>query len=177
MEEKAFKKDKTPYLIFACKRCQQFSYVKTTQKTKRCLRCGYSYQVRDLLNEGEIVNGISKAVDAITRKQNELSVPEFRSQGDFVINTSDKISKKQNLLSLPKEEFKESDKADVKFKALLYNLSKLYGKFPAYMIEIMAEDSGISRDEIPHLIEIFQKQGILIQLKDDDFYFQISLEH
>lgn len=171
------KKDKTPYLIFACKRCQHFSYVKTTQKTKRCLRCGCSFQVKSILNEGEIVSGISNAVDAVTRKQNELSVPEFRSQGDFVINTGDKIPKKQNLISLPKEEFKERTEADVKFEALLYNLSKLYGKFPAYMIEIMAEDNGISREEIPHLIEIFQKQGILIQIKDNDFYYQISLEH
>ena len=177
MEENAFKKDITPYLIFACKRCQQYSYVKTTQKTKKCLRCGHSYQVIDLLHEGEIVSGISKAVDTVTRKQNELSVPEFRSQGDFVINTSDKILKKQNLLSLSKGDFKKRNEAGVKFKALLYNLSNLYGKFPRYMIEIMAENSGISGEEIPHLIEIFEKQGILVQLKDDGFYYQISREH
>jgi transcriptional antiterminator Rof (Rho-off) len=177
MEESAFKKDITPYLIFACKRCQQYSYVKTTQKTKKCLRCGHSYHVKDLLKEGEIVSGLSKAVDTVTRKQNELSVPEFRSQGDFVINTSDKIPKKQNLRSLPKENFKKRNETDVKFKALLYNLANLYGKFPRYMIEIMAENNGISSGEIPRLIEIFEKQGILVQLKDDGLYYQISREH
>ncbi|MFX0074345.1 MAG: hypothetical protein ACFE96_02810 [Candidatus Hermodarchaeota archaeon] len=170
MEETDIKKDDTPYLVFACKNCQQFSYVKTSQITKKCLRCGRSHQVQSLLGEGEIVCGMTLAVDTVKRKQNELSVPEFRSQGDFVINTNNRVRYDQN--SFPQSS--EDSELDLKFKALLLELSKIYGKFPRYMIDIMAEDSGITSQEIPNLIKAFENRGILILLKNEDFYFKVS---
>ncbi|MCK4859155.1 MAG: hypothetical protein KAS87_01200, partial [Candidatus Omnitrophica bacterium] len=88
MEEIAFKKDETPYLVFVCKKCRQYSYVKTVQKTKKCLRCGRTHQVKDILNLGEIVSGMTEAVNTVKRKQTELAIPEFRSEGDFVVATN-----------------------------------------------------------------------------------------
>ncbi len=176
MEETAFKKDKTPYLIFACKKCQQFLYVKTTQKTKKCLRCGRSHQVKSVLNEGEIVRGMTLAVNTVKMLQNELAVPEFRSQNDFIIDTR---SIQNNSLTLSHSKEKISDEPDnrLKFKTLLLNLSKLYSKFPSYMIEIMAEDTGIPNQELPRLIKKYKKKGFLIPLKDEQFYFKISQEN
>ena len=95
MEEIAFKKDETPYLVFTCKKCRQYSYVKTTQETKKCLRCGRTHQVKDILNLGEIVYGMTAAVETVKQKQNELAIPEFRSEGDFVVATNNKKNKRK----------------------------------------------------------------------------------
>ena len=175
MEENALKKDTTPYLVFACKKCQQFSYMKTTQKIKKCLRCGQSHQVKSVLNEGEIVNGMTLAVNTVKRKQNELAVPEFRSQNDFVINTNSNQSKK-NSLSIVKDKNCSELENYTKFKALLLRLSDLYGTFPAYMIDLMAENSGISNQEIPALIKKFENKGFLTPVKDEQFYYKIAEE-
>jgi hypothetical protein len=176
MEETAFKKDKTPYLIFACKKCQQFLYVKTTQKNKKCLRCGRSHQVKNVLNEGEIVSGMTLAVNTVKGKQYELAIPEFRSQNDFIIDTKS-IQNKSLTFSYSKEDNSDEPDNRLKFKTLLFNLSKLYKKFPMYMIEIMAEDSGIPSQDLPRLIKKFKKKGFLIPMKDELFYYKISQEN
>jgi len=173
VEKSAFEKDKTPYLIFACKNCQQFFYVKTSQKTKKCLRCGRSHQVKTILDEGEIVLGMTLAVNTVKQKQNDLAIPEFRSQGDFIINTN-RTDNKNNSFSTSEKRIKTKNETEAKFKKLLYELSTLYDKFPAYMIEIMAENSGIPSQELPNLIKKFKKRGLLILLKDGDCYYTIS---
>ena len=173
MDVNTFEKDKTSYLVFACKQCQQYSYVKTTQKTKKCLRCGRSHQVKRILSEGQIVYGMTQAVNTVKQKQNELAVPEFRSHGDFIITTNT-ISNNTNTISPSAKKIKNKTESIIKFKALLHELSNLYDKFPAYMLEIMAENSGISSHELPHLIKTFKKRGYLILLKDEDFYYKTS---
>ena len=180
MEETAFKKDETPYLVFTCKRCRQYSYVKTTQKTKKCLRCGRTHQVKDVLGLGEIIYGMTAAVDTVKQKQTELATPEFRSEGDFVVainrfptRTPVKKSKKKVLSD------KDSDKnIDLKerFSEILLELSKLYAKFPKYLLEIMAENYGIPALELKLLIKSFKKQGILTVLKNEDFYYQLEVK-
>ena len=173
VEKTAFEKDETPYLIFACKKCQQYSYVKTSQKTKKCLRCGRSHQAKDIMIEGEIVYGMTFAVDTVKKKQNELIIPEFRSQNDFVIETK-RFPNHTESLSYSKGKKTDDLSCETKFKSLLCKLSKLYGKFPAYMIEIIAEDAGISQQETQLLIEKFKKKGFLNLLKDEEFYYKIS---
>jgi len=180
MEETAFKKDETPYLVFTCKKCQQYSYAKTTQKTKKCLRCGRTHQVKDILGLGEIVYGMTAAVDTVKKKQTELATPEFRSEGDFVVATKKfptrtlvKKSKRKVLLD------KDSDKTidfEEPFSEILLELSKLYGKFPKYMLEIMAKNYGIQALELKLLIKSFKKQGILTVLKNEGFYYQLEVK-
>ncbi len=171
MEEIAFKKDETPYLIFTCRKCQQFAYVKTTQKTKKCLRCGRTHKVSSLSN-GEIVYGMTAAVDTVKMKQNELAVPEFRSSSDFVVAT--------NSIAPPKSRVNELRSSDQefdykgKFDEMLMELSRLYGKFPKYMLEIMAENYRIPRSELCVLINEFKKKNILVIVKEADSYFKVA---
>ncbi len=91
MEEVGWRKDENPYLIFTCSKCTQYLYVKTTQKSKKCLRCGRQHKVSSIINSGEIVKGMTKAVEMVKTRQNELAVeelgakPEFRAGDDFTI--------------------------------------------------------------------------------------------
>ncbi len=101
MEEAGFKKDETPYIIFPCSKCKQYMYVKTTQKTKRCLRCGRSHKVVSINDSGEIVEGITEAVNTVKQKQAEFAIkengniPEFRAIGDFKSSNKIKFGKAQ----------------------------------------------------------------------------------
>jgi hypothetical protein len=180
MEEIAFKKDETPYLVFVCKKCRQYSYVKTVQKTKKCLRCGRTHQVKDILNLGEIVSGMTEAVNTVKRKQTELAIPEFRSKGDFVVatnkfSTRTPIKKSKRKVLSDKDSDKNIDYKE-QFIEILIELSKLYGKFPKYMLEIMAENYGIPALELKFLIKSFKKQDILTVLKNENFYYQLELK-
>lgn len=185
MEDIAFKKDETPYLVFTCKKCRQYSYVKTTQKTKKCLRCGRTHQVKDILSLGEIVYGMTAAVNTVKLKQSELATPEFRSEGDFVVaanksptRTPVKKNKKKVLSDKVNDNNKNDNNSDFKerFCEVLLELSRLYGKFPKYMLEIMAENYGIPAFELKLLIRSFKKRGILAVLKNEDFYYQVEVK-
>ncbi|HUW21845.1 MAG TPA: DUF1922 domain-containing protein [Candidatus Bathyarchaeia archaeon] len=170
MEDTAFKKDETAYLIFACKKCQEYSYVKTTQKTKKCLRCGRTHQVRDVINDGEVVYGITEAVNAVKRKQNELATPEFRSGSDFVVATNSFARPKSSVNALRNSD-QEIDYKQ-KFTEMLMELSKLYKRFPEYMLKIMAENYGIPTLELEVLIRNAKKSGMLIKNGNDDTYYK-----
>ena len=61
------------------------------------------------------------------------------------------------------------------FIEVLLELSKLYGKFPKYMLEIMADNYGIPALELKVLIKSFKKQKILTVLKNENFYYQVEL--
>ena len=180
MEDIAFKKDESPYLVFTCKKCRQYSYVKTTQKTKKCLRCGRTHQVKDILGFGEVVYGMTAAVEAVKQKQTELAIPEFRSEGDFVVATNKLPTRtlvKKSKTKVQSDNDKNNDK-NINFEELfsehLLELSKLYGKFPIYMIEIMADNYGIPAFELNPLIKSFKKQGVLTVLKNEDFYYKLN---
>ncbi|MFX0004655.1 MAG: DUF1922 domain-containing protein [Candidatus Hodarchaeota archaeon] len=172
MEDTKWKKDKTPYLVFACSKCQQYIYAKPTQKSKKCVRCGYTHQVSKIINGGEIVNGISNAVELVKKKQNALAIKELGSGPDFRTLDDFKIFKKvkgQNDAINIKSIYNYYEK----FKQVLYNLSEKYNSFPYYMIEIEGEDYGIPKSEIKMLTRRLRKQGFLIQL-NDDFTYKIN---
>jgi len=172
MEDIGIKKDETPYLIFACKKCKEFSYVKTTQKTKKCLRCGRTHQVQRILNDGEVVCGMTEAVNSVKRKQNELAIPEFRSGSDFVVATNTIARPKSRVAALRNED-QEVDYTE-KFTEMLLELSKLYKRFPKYMLEIMAEDYGIPKIELKTLIRSAKKSGTLIKNGDNDLSYKFK---
>ena len=178
MEEIAFKKDKTPYLVFTCKKCRQYSYVKTTQKTKKCLRCGRTHQVKDILSIGEVVYGMTAAVYTVKRKQNELATPEFRSESDFVVATKilkDHAKKPKSKMIISSEEINDEDRTyKEKFKEMLLELSKLYGKFPIYMLKIMAENYGIPLPKLMEFVRLSKKIGLLTVSKDENYYYKVN---
>ena len=172
MEDTKWKKDETPYMVFACTKCRQYSYAKTSQKSKKCVRCGYTHQVSKIIDGVEIVNGISNAVELVKKKQNDFALkklgsePDFRTLGDFKIFKKVK-DKKKTISTYSIDNYYE------KFKQILCNLSARYNSFPYYMIEIMAENYGIPKSEIKLLIRKLRKQGFLIQL-NDDYTYKIS---
>ena len=170
MEDVGFNKDETPYLVFACKKCQEYSYVKTVQKTKKCLRCGRTHQVRDILDTGEEVIGMTEAVNAVKRKQNEIAIPEFRSGGDFVVATNT-ITRPISRVDAKIQEDREIN-YNQKFTEMLVELSNLYKRFPKYLLEIKAEDYQIPPIELKSLIRNAKKSGMLIKNEDDDTYYR-----
>ncbi|KKM06308.1 hypothetical protein LCGC14_1745280 [marine sediment metagenome] len=175
MEEMTWKRDETPYIIFSCKKCGQYTYAKETQKSKKCLRCGRSHIVARIKNLGETVKGMTSAVKAVKLKQNKLAIkelgnePEFRTLSDFKI--TNKISPKKPILTefqVKDYERNEDDYLD-SFKEMLLELSKSYRKFPLYMVELIAENYNIPDKELKLLIRNFQKKKMLI-LKNNLFH-------
>ncbi len=132
MEDITIKKDETPYLIFKCKKCKEYSYVKTAQSTKKCLRCGRVHQVREILKNGEVVYGMTEAVNTVKKNQNELAIPEFRSGSDFVVASLSVTLPKSRVKAVKNEDqiinYKEN------YAEMLFEISKLYKRFPKYML-------------------------------------------
>ena len=140
MEEVGWKKDEKPYLVFTCSKCKQYLYVKTTQKGKKCLRCGRQHKVSSIINSSEIVEGITKAVEMVKTRQNELAVkefgniPELRTFDDYVVEV-----KKNNRRYVGPIETNTIDENDDgfadKFKKMIYEISESYDQFPFYVLE------------------------------------------
>lgn len=166
MEHERWEKDQNPYLIVTCSKCKQYMYVKTTQKTKKCLRCGRQHKVSAIISSGEIVKGMTKAVEIVKTRQNELAIkeignpPEFRATDDFIVRS------RKNSSS---EEFTPCDDSDLesKFKEMIREISISFGEFPYYILEIMAENYTIPLSELRILVKNSQKEGFLIRLKDN----------
>ncbi len=60
------------------------------------------------------------------------------------------------------------------FFEMLKVLQRTYRKFPKFMIEIMAENSGIPLKEIKPLLNKFRKEGILLIMKDEGYTFTLN---
>jgi hypothetical protein len=177
MEEERWKRDETPYLIFRCSKCQQYSYVKTIQKTKKCLRCNRTYQVQNLLGKGEIVKGMTSALERVKSLQNELARnklgrnPYLVSENGFSLPKNDcftSISENPNVNDEVIE--MENDFYPVLLE-MLYELSVIYKKFPLYLIDIMAEEKCIPLSSLPTLIRKAIREKKL--KKTNDLYIYI----
>ena len=174
MEDSVWKKDENPYLVFSCSKCHQFTYVKPTRKSKKCVRCGRSHDVSKILEKGVIVYGVSTAVKLVKSKQNELAIkelgthPDFRAFNDF--NITKPLDKKEKNID---EENIENEYYS-RFKEMLFDISKNYKRFPLYIIEMMADNYYIPESEVKLLTRSFQKQGILKLVKGH--LFQVKLD-
>lgn len=178
MELPKFKKDRSPYCIFQCQKCGRWLYVKTTQKTKRCLACRRVHQVRDIEKKAFKVEGLTQAIKNVKNKENERynqeqkAEPDLRAEGDFQITIKDKIS------IGPKLEKPEINKEEINyehlFKSMLLDLSEKYPKFPGYLIPIMAQEYGIPKQEIKHLIAQFKRNEWLNCLNNN--YYEIRMK-
>lgn len=178
MTERQCKRDETPYLVFKCSKCKQYSYVKTTQKMKKCLRCNHKHQVYRILKDGEIITGMTAALERVKFLQNELARKELGKDPDLISNKgfflpqNDSFTQaihfpqKTNLNKLDIES--ESDFYSV-FLEVLRELSADYKKFPHYLIEILAESKGIPHSELSPLIRKAFREGSLI--KKEDLYY------
>lgn len=166
MEHKKWEKDSTPYLIFKCTKCQQYSYVKTAQKTKKCLRCGRTHQVKNILDKGEIVYGMTEAVNNVKQLQNSLGEAQFSSEKEFILHSKTKVVS-DKFISEENKDF------TVLFQNLLSTLAAKYNKFPYYMIELLAPEYGIPASEIKILIRESIKIGTLKYIRKEKTYFSL----
>ena len=172
LEEMAWRKDETPYLVFSCTKCNGFTYAKTTQKRKKCPRCGRIHLLSRILDSGEIINGISAAVNHVKEKQNELAIkelgapPEFRSFNDFKIAPTAKSSKD--------EIGQEEDVYIHRFKKMLIKLAEMYRELPFYVIELMADTYDIPTSEVKILTRLFLKEGLLIRKANSYYIIKID---
>lgn len=171
-ENSSFKKDETPYLIFPCSKCKQFHYVKTTQKTRKCLRCGRAHKVESYLDKGEIVSGMTAALELVKKKQNTIgAVLDFKSESDFVVAGNIKPFIKRNIKPQKKLEEDEIDYYD-NFLCMLDKIIEQYTIFPMYILRMMALEYGIPDIMIVPLKNKALKLKKLVMDKDD--YFKIG---
>ena len=174
MEDDVWRKDENPYLVFSCSKCHQFTYVRTTRKSKKCARCGHSHVISKILERGDIVYGVSTAVELVKNKQNEFALkelgthPDFRAFNDFTITKPlDKKEKNVDKENIENEYYS-------RFKEMLFDISKKYKRFPLYIIEIIADNYYIPESEVKLLTRSFQKQGILKLVKGH--LYQVKLD-
>jgi len=167
-EGDAMVKDQKPYLVFACANCGQYSHVKTTQKTKKCLRCGRSHQVR-LIKNAETVFGMNAAVETVKQKQAGLALarlgkePDLESFSSFILpaNKLKKVTKGSERNGERKDEGTAQS-----FKRLLEQISSVSTRFPEHSIQLLADEFGIPKEELPILVSRFIQKGVLRNLKN-----------
>ena len=80
-------------------------------------------------------------------------IPEFRAIGDF--KSSLKIEKK--IIKVKENSDMEKDLPS-RFKQMLSEISRLYSRFPYYIIKLMAEDYKIPNDELKILFDAYLKK-------------------
>jgi len=171
MEIEKWEKDETPYFLFACFKCGRVLYVKTVQKTKKCLTCNRVHQVAKLLGGTEIVYGMSKAIDEVKQRQNALAILEVGHTPDLRANSDFHVASHSIEHLEPHKKPMKSNEIDIDygeaFKALLKDLSLKFTRFPGYMILMMAPDYHIPEPEVPILLSTFTQKGYLIALQND----------
>jgi len=173
MNEGKWKRDNTQYVIFQCSKCKQYSYVKITQKMKKCLRCNHSHQVKRILKNGEIIKGMTAAVERVKFLQNELARKELGKNPDFIsekgfflpqnISITPVGHSPQDINLSGQVIASDSDDYYPTFLEVLRELSTRYKKFPHYLIEILAETKGIPHSELSSLIRKAFREGYLIK--------------
>ena len=156
------------YLIFSCTKCSQFSYVKTSQKTKKCLRCGKNHLVKNLVVSGIVVNGITKALEVVKEKQNELGLKNskdginFRSENDFIVKAKIKKENYNKSNNLHYEDLFKKILIEVK-NSQIYNAKK---GIPEYYIDMILKDNNIPFEKVRVLKREFLKKNALKLLKN-----------
>jgi len=167
-DEMGIIKDEKPYLIFKCKKCEQYMYVKPSQKTKKCLRCGKANKVPKLNIVAE-VKGMSAAVKKVKKLQNELSLEQLGDLPNLEGNGGFSIASSQTPIGGKSDVSFKEDKLQSQFYSLLKELSKHHSSFPKYIIELMAKEYKIKKEDLSILIKQFIREGILISL-DHNYY-------
>lgn len=170
MEEEGWQKDETFYLVFACLKCRQYLYVKTIKKNKKCLRCGRSHTVSLVEKSGDIVKGITAAVDFVKQKQHELALKELDASPNFQTIDGFRVFHDE-----PEIKLTATDNLTEKFKKILVELHNSHKEFPLYMIEFMAEKLNIPQSDIELLTLECRRREILIKSEYQLFKVNLAL--
>jgi len=171
MEENRFVKDIKPYLIYSCsnQKCAQFFYVKKEQETKKCPRCR---RINTLdKDSGELVEGITAALEKVKQRQNEFALNKLGSEPDF--SAANDFSIKTNVCKIEKKKKSVGEKEDNNYfelKEILKELSDEFQSFPEYAIEMKAE--RIPKKLINRYINALIREKFLIKMPGN--YFRLS---
>jgi hypothetical protein len=169
-EDITWKKDEKPYLVFQCAHCKQYLYVKKSQKTKKCLRCGHMHKVSRHLTSAETIYGLSNAREMVKKRQHELALKEMKNDSEFRgLHDFTVIRKKKEKKG---NEMKNENNLLERFKQMLLNIADTYKQFPDYVLEIRAEEYDIPHSELKLLTNHFIKEGFLLRL--DNYIYSLS---
>ncbi len=170
--EKGFPKDTKEYLISKCSKCGQYFYVKTTQKNKKCVRCGRTHVVKDIIPSGEIVVGVTAASDRMRERLNSLAVKEL---GAAPFLRAEREAKKtiKVLVERPSKREKLEISLEEKFTIALDKLAKSYNQVPSYIIEFMHKETSIPLEEFKILLAKYLKSGKIERLSGNYYKFNL----
>jgi len=165
------KKDQAPYLVFACSKCGQYSFVKPTQKNKKCMRCGRTHNVSTL--SGEIIKGVFAAREAVVQKQHQLKgTPQFISNNGFEL-AAPIPPKESNVREASLKKSQDPDDYSLAFRNILGVIRKEFARCPGYFILYWAEEARIPAKEVQFLMRNAVRQKILQPQKEG--YFKILI--
>ncbi|MBD3254796.1 MAG: hypothetical protein GF383_06870 [Candidatus Lokiarchaeota archaeon] len=161
MTDLTFRRDKTPYFVFQCERCEQYSYVKTTQKAKKCLRCGKTYHIAKIRTQKEVetVLGMTLALERVKELQSRIAWEvDFRSPFDFKRPPKSKSRPLQKARRQISREVIDENTYETLFQNLLTEISHLYSSFPFYALEILNDKSKIPIKTLTTLVKSYLKR-------------------
>jgi PHP family Zn ribbon phosphoesterase len=165
VEELGWNRDKTPYYVFQCPKCHQYSYVKTTQRAKKCPRCGRTSQVAKLASNAELVRGISSALARVKEQQAEFATrelgrsPLFHSKGEIIIAAQ---HGQRNHLPISQKAIFESE---------VRILSKTYKVLPQYLLDLIGDQMNLSKENLSRLIIELKREGKLHLTKQCEYIY------
>ncbi len=122
--------------MFKCDKCAQYIYVNTKQKTKKCLRCGCTHQVKNIREkkiESETVLGLTTAVNKIKELQNTFAIQELGKTPDLRTEKDFHVFKKSKTPEMPRINKKNELKKSEIINKALQKLFKSYMQVLYYL--------------------------------------------
>jgi len=185
------------YVVFKCLKCKQYTYAKTTQKSKKCPRCNANYKTIIILNnlpkfDGILVDGLINASQTVKRLQFEISIFKTQSFNSLTssISLENRITKSNNILStktlqvkkleedplyeytLKKQEIDEWFIKLINFLKCIQVQEKIDENigFPEYVLDISITELGIPNNLKTQLIQKFKKSQNVIKLNNGNYF-------
>ncbi len=170
-----WQRDTTAYVIFRCAECGQCMYVKSTQKTKRCLRCRKTYKVPVILDKMvvEEVNGMTNAVERVKELQHQLALKQLGNEPDLATPDSFAVAscsprRGKRTSGIPSQKLTPLEQ---RFLALLRDVSAKYEVFPFYLLGLASIEYGFEANELELLVRTFVKKGILVKKAQNYYHY------
>lgn len=145
----------TDYLVFACGKCGQYTYAKTSQKGKKCPRCGRNHKVNSV--NGRIVDGCTAAMKTVKKLQDRMykNSETFESSQPVVKLTSSalKINHDGNIAEIePKTRRNTKSNSLQKLLASIYEFQQnehitADSGFPIYILELLIDKIAENQKE------------------------------
>ena len=148
----------TNYIIFACSKCNQYTYAKSDQKGKKCPRCGRGHVITEV--NGEIVESLVEASNLVRKLQSNFAGQkprlESKSFGFSVLN-----QKKSEEVVVNKKKSIEEGISYKEYLICIKNLKAIYTEMPAHIYSMFLQKKGLSEAEINQFSSVAIKENKL----------------